>query len=215
MRRFDGTGEPLLLLRRESTDEDLWPTSVSPDGSSLLVSRQSEANPAVLIVPIKPDATGVRTPRTILTEGIVFLIGAHFSPDGHWIAFQSEETGRTEIYIRAITAENTLGPKVLISTDGGREPMWAATGPGEPLELLYFHPDRKLMTVSVVATPALKISEPRELFDLAEFRVESIEPMPDGRFMIAQAEEEADEAARTNVVLNWFEELNRLVPADR
>jgi hypothetical protein len=93
--------------------------------------------------------------------------------------------------------------------------MWAATGPGEPLELLYFHPDRKLMTVSVVATPALKISEPRELFDLAEFRVESIEPMPDGRFMIAQAEEEADEAARTNVVLNWFEELNRLVPADR
>jgi hypothetical protein len=71
----------------------------------------------------------------------------------------------------------------------------------------------KVLAVSIATSPKLEISEPRVVFDRRELRAEIIEPLPDGRFLVAQEEETDDEVPQINVVLNWFEDLKRLAVA--
>ena len=91
--------------------------------------------------------------------------------------------------------------------------MWSRTAPGDDLELLYRigrDKDPVVLGVTIVTTPSLRISEPRVILDLDELRVQLMEPLPDGRFLIAQQEEQVEnQFGRINVVFNWFDELER------
>ena len=136
---------------------------------------------------------------------------AVFSPDGRWLAYQSNESGKFEIYVQSFPDPEG---KWQISTEGGREPVWARSGQ----QLFYRNDTNQTMAVEIVTEPTLTPRRPQLL--LEEQYVEM--PIPsanydvtaDGRFIVTEEAGLSDESARTQIhlILNWFEELKRLVP---
>jgi eukaryotic-like serine/threonine-protein kinase len=123
---------------------------------------------------------------------------AQFSPDGKWIAYVSDESGVSQVYVQAFPMQSG---KVSISTAGGTQPRWRRDGK----ELFYLAPDRKLMAVAVMAGTTLEVDSPRPLFqttlDPAAFRQMYAVSADGNRFLLnAQLETVAQPLT---VVLNW------------
>jgi len=204
--------------RLTSSEHPQYPYDWSPDGQSIaFVDFDPVTGLDLWVLPLSGDRTPQPFLRTPFAEG-----GAQFSPDGRWLAYASVESGRNEIYVQPFPGP---GGKWQISTEGGSEPVWAPTG-----ELFYWIGDR-LMAVETTTRPVsqnLPVSEPptfsagtpRMLFE-AEYErtgtgTANYDLTPDGqRFIMVKPA--AQEAAPTqiNIVLNWFEELKRRVPAGR
>jgi Tol biopolymer transport system component len=133
-----------------------------------------------------------------------------FSPDGHWLAYMSNESGRFEIYVQSYPGP---GGKWQISTEGGGEPAWNPNG----RELFYRSGD-KMMAVEITTQPSFAAGTPRMLFEgryePAPIPVANYDVSADGeRFLMLKPTEQAQVAqTQMNVVLNWFEELKRRVP---
>ncbi len=93
-----------------------------------------------------------------------------FSPDGKWIAYQSNESGRIEIYLQAFApGAPASGGRWQLSTNGGSIPLW----PRDGRELYYISADDKLMAVEVTLGEEVKYGTPKELFALDSLRVET------------------------------------------
>jgi hypothetical protein len=126
-----------------------------------------------------------------------------FSPDGHWVAFQSDESGRPEVYIDAFPDPRG---KIRISTNGGRFPQWAAGG----RELFYVAADSTLMFVTMKLGPgAVEPSAPRALLRvfLQDDGISPYLPSPDGRRILVVEQEKA--ARPLKVIVNWPALLKR------
>ncbi len=134
-----------------------------------------------------------------------------FSPDGHWLAFNSNETGRAEIYVQPYPGP---GGKVLVSTDGGSEPIWAHSG-----HELFYRDGEKMMVLDIQTQPVLKNGSPRMLFERKAFMDGSRQwdvALDDQHFLIVKGSEQAESALlHINIVQNWFEELKRLAPVKK
>ena len=134
-----------------------------------------------------------------------------FSPDGHWLAYVSEESGRREVYVQPYPGP---GGKYQISTAGGTEPLWNHNG----RELFYRNED-KMMAVDIYTEPGFAAGKPRQLFQgsyvLNYFAGPYYDVSSDGQqFLMLKPVEQAQAApTQINVVLNWFEELKQRVPA--
>ena len=143
--------------------------------------------------------------RTPFNEAVL-----SFSPDGRWVAFQSDESGRDEVYVQPFPGQ---GSKVLVSIQGGREPVWSRDG----RELFYRNGDQ-LIAVPVMLRPTFRASKPQVLFERPYWRfgfLRNYDVTADGgRFLFLKESEQAATATRIEVVLNWQEELKRLVPTD-
>ena len=134
------------------------------------------------------------------------------SPDGRWLAYSSDESGRWEIYVQPYPGP---GGKWQISTDGGMEPVWNRNG-----RELFYRNGNKMMAVEVTTQPAFSAGKPKVLFEGAYLPTPATFPnydvSPDGRrFLMLKAAGQEQAATQINVVLNWFEELKRRVPAGR
>jgi Tol biopolymer transport system component len=136
-----------------------------------------------------------------------------FSPDGHWLAYISNESGRFEVYVQPYPGP---GGKLQISTEGGTEPVWNRNG----RELFYRSGD-KMMAVDISTKPNFAAGKARMLFEGRYERTPATSPnydvSPDGQrfLMLKPSQQEAPAPTQINVVLNWFEELKRRVPADK
>jgi hypothetical protein len=136
------------------------------------------------------------------------------SPDGRWLAYVSDEAGREEVYVQAYPG---LGRRVQISTNGGREPVWSADG----RELFYRSLDgRQMMVVEVEAAQTFNAGPARVLFEGAYVSSPPGNGTPyydvlrDGqRFLMTRPSAGSPRPGQIYVVLNWFEELRRLVPS--
>ena len=135
------------------------------------------------------------------------------SPDGRWLAYTSNDAGRYDVYVRPTS---TAEGRWQISTEGGVEPVWSASGS----ELFYRHGDH-LLAVDVVTHPTFAHGKPRTLFKgryaLGEVKddTRAYDVAPDGqRFLMLKSETEPS-TGDLKVVVNWSEELKRLVPAAR
>jgi len=138
-----------------------------------------------------------------------------FSPDGRWLAYASNESGRREIYVKPYPGP---GSKWQISTDGGTEPVWNRNG-----RELFYRIGNAMMAADVRTQPDFAAAKPRQLFEGNYEPTEGGLARPnydvsaDGqRFLMLKPVVE-DQAAPTqiNVVLNWTEELKRLVPTGK
>jgi serine/threonine-protein kinase len=154
---------------------------------------------------------GTRRVQALLQTPFVERNGI-VSPDGRWLAYESDRSGRFEIYVAPFPAASS--GQWLISTAGGTRPLWAPNG----AELFYVAPDGALMTARVnprggrwsSASPA-KILEGRYatggLRDRRNYDVST-----DGQRFLLVKEPANQDAPRIVVVQNWTEELKRLVP---
>jgi Tol biopolymer transport system component len=158
-RRVDG-GDPEILLE---TERPTVPLDVSPDGRTLLYG-QLEASSGVTVYALA--LSGARQPVPVLTASFL-QSQATFSPDGRWVVYGSNESGRFEVYVRpfadpAGTDERPSG-RWVISTAGGTQPRWNADG----REVVYSGLDNRLMAVDVtVSGEGVRAGAPRPLFTL-------------------------------------------------
>ena len=134
-----------------------------------------------------------------------------FSPDGRWLAYASDASGRYEIYVQPYPGP---GGRLQISTDGGTEPVWSRNG----RELFYRSGD-KMMAVEIDTRANLSAGKPKSLFQglyqpTPVFEA-NYDVAPDGRFLMIKPGAEEQAPTQVNVVLNWFEELKRLVPLSK
>jgi serine/threonine-protein kinase len=171
----------------------LHPSSWSPDGRALVLNELTFGMGFDVRV-LSVDGKGTR----LVATGPGTQANGVFSPDGRWVAFQSDETGRSEVYAVSFPE---LGGKRQISTEGGVTPKWAPDG-----SALFYRNGRRLITVPVSLRPSLSWGPPRTLFetDATEFEV-----APDGtRFLLLVPNPEANHS-EIHIVLNWFQELKQ------
>jgi Tol biopolymer transport system component len=180
-----------------------YPQSVSPDGSTLLLMRLTPDMSADLeILSLRGDESQVRPfLSTSAYEG-----GAQFSPDGRWVAYSSDESGHMEVYVRPFAGPD----RKQVSTQGGRAVRWNPNG-----KELFYRIGDKTMAVSVSGTSELTFSAPRLLFEQryafgSSVTAANYDVSPDGERFVMVKDESG--SGRLNVVLNWTEELKRLVP---
>ena len=139
-----------------------------------------------------------------------FLDAPQFSPDGHWLAYVSTESGHSEIYVQPYPGP---GGKWLISTEGGNEPQWNHNG-----KELFYRNGGKMMAVDISTQPGFTPGKPHQLFEgrylMSSAGRANYDVSPDGKrfLMLKPVEQEQAAPTQINVVLNWTEELKRLVP---
>ena len=190
----DGSIEPERLMT--STDSQLRPFSWSPDGRALVFTASED----IWILPLEGDRTAQQFLETPFQED-----NPHFSPDGRWIAYSSDESGRREIYVRPFPDPDR---KWQMSTDGGELPIWGPDG----TELFYRNGNR-MMVVEIATDPDFQPKRARLLFEEESFR-SSYDIHPDGqRFLMTRNIEPPP--SPIEVIVNWGEELKRLVPTDK
>jgi len=194
----DGSGVEAQLTTGEGNHV---PTSWSPDGNVLLFS-DGKGDLWFQSIADRSPRPFVRT-RFLETD-------AQFSPDGRWVVYVSEESGRAEIYVQPYPG---AGAKSQISTDGGTEPTWNPNG-----RELFYRNGKQLMAVEVTTQGTFAAGRPTRLFtgdyEQASGPVHNYDVSRDGRrFLMVQSLAETDaKPAHINIVLNWFDELKRLVP---
>ena len=153
VRPINGASEQVLL---ESPDAKI-PEDWSPDGRFISFSNlaaQGKRDGTKLWV---LSMAGDRKASPLPTEAVGWQEESRFSPDGHWIAYRSEESGVSEIYVSSFPGP---GEKWQVSTAGGSHPRWRRDGK----ELFYLSADDKIMAVPMRLTPAFQAGVPAALF---------------------------------------------------
>jgi len=196
----DASARPAMLF---PADAGAAPSSVSPDGKSLLF-HQPGADKRMQIMVLDLTATSTPQPKP-LHDAISVESQAQFSRDGKWIAYTSMETGAPEIYVVPYPGP---GAKVKVSLEGGQAPRWSLDGK----ELLYWasQPTSKLMTVDFTTTPGFRPGDPKELFRQLSTTTWDVSP-DKNRFLIELSSRSGGTILA--FVTNWFEELRKRVPA--
>jgi dipeptidyl aminopeptidase/acylaminoacyl peptidase len=144
--------------------------------------------------------------RELITQTQFNELQPQISPDGRWISYMSDESGRYEIYVRPFSVSPQQGGKIKVSEGGGTEARWRRDGK----ELLYLSGDTKLMAVEVSTTPNFKAGVPQSLFQTRVRRGSGFQwdISPDGkRFLIATVSAEKSDAI--TIVTNWQVLLKR------
>jgi serine/threonine-protein kinase len=170
--RADGTG----AAERTRFQGNLFPAAWSGQGSELVVARATPGARSELAA-LRPTEDSV--PRPLLAGSFLIQFPA-VSPDGHWLAYSSNETGRDEVYVQPYP--NPSQGKWQVSTGGGGEPLWAHNG----REIFYRNPSTDAFTaVEVTAVPnaGFRAGPPRVLF------ASGIDPGADGRAYAVEADD--------------------------
>jgi Tol biopolymer transport system component len=206
-RDAQGTGP---IERLTSTDGPIHsPYSWTPDGRTLLLAVFRSFRHQAIGSVTPPDTT-VR----ILLDGNYAQLNPQVSPDGRWLAYQSDETGRFEVYVRPYP--DVDAGRWLISTAGGTSPRWSRDG-----RELFYYDGQAIASVTIAAAgPALVAGRPTSLFAVKPFGGRlgpGFEVSPDGQrflFLLPTAMD-TPRAASLVLVQNWAQGLTTRPAARR
>jgi serine/threonine-protein kinase len=204
--RADGGGPPQSLAKRASIS---FPFSFSPDGSRLAFYEVSRT-PQIWTIPVEyGDGLQAREPEPYIANQFAES-APKFSPDGHWLAYESNETGRTEIFVRAFPVSGE-GGKSPISNGGGTLPAWSPNG----RELLYQSGDQIMSVDYTTKGTVFSAGKPR-VWLTSIGGAQGFDIAPDGRRLIAFVPTAPGNGPKTEHTLvfvqNFFDELRRRVP---
>ena len=191
----NASGDEEILF--ESQGRGLRPRSWSPDGRTLALDNFGDTDIWILPIGGEPErfiatAANERQPR--------------FSPDGRYLAYVSDESGRNEVQVQSYP---DLGDKWTVSTDGGMFPVWARDG-----RELFYRSQGHLMAVEVRTEPSFSAGTSRVLLDAQQLAAytEPFDVSPDGQRFLFVEDVSLSQKRSLVVILNWTEELKRLVP---
>ena len=187
----DGSGSAERLTTDVSVVQT--PGSWSPDGRLLVFTQYNGRRNADLWV----WSTSERKARPLLQTPASEL-EARISPDGHWIAYQSNQSGRFEVYVQAFPGSSRNWQ---VSLDGGTFPMWSRNG-----RELFYRKDNLMMAVDISTTPGFAAGRPKRLFE-GSYLLDSYDVARDGRFLMIKYEPRP--VTQLNLVQNWIEELKQ------
>ena len=195
--RPDAGEERSLLLEGEYPQ---LPMDWSPAGTALLFEEIHPETQVDLWI-LREDGTADPFLVTPANERY-----ARFSPDGSYVAYVSDESGEQEVHVRDFPAS---ARKWVVSSGGGYSPVWSPDG-----KELFFRSGEYLIAVEVESDPVFRASKPTTLFKApsAWGRNSLYDITPDGeRFVMVRGDTAA--FRELHVVVNWTDELNRLVPS--
>jgi hypothetical protein len=202
----DGTTPPSSLIN----DGVLrMPFSISADGKLVIghVNSITRKGNDLWAISLTNGTLGGAKPKPFLDSRSVKK-DAQLSPDGQWVAYQSNESGRNEVYVVPYPAADQKFP---ISTDGGTNPRWSRSG----WELFYRSGNlgNKMIAVDIQTTPVFRASSPRMLFEGGPYAT-AYDVSPDGhRFlMVKPPAAQPAPSDQLVVVVNWLDELRGRVP---
>ncbi len=216
------SGRPRQIVRHRADgsgqDQVVWATRAhahlhdwSPDGTQLLVTQDAETTARdVWLVPV---AGGEARP---LLSGPFDEWNPRFSPDGRWLAYSSNESGRFEVYVLRLPQADR---KLQVSVGGGDCPLWTPGG----REVVYRSADLQVVSVRFSPDPAgpPRVGRPAPLFPdvygAASGRMShpDYDAHPDRTRFVMVGGRSDDMGVELSVILNWFEELDRLAPPGR
>jgi serine/threonine-protein kinase len=186
------------------------PTSWSPDGRFLVFNLSAGPGGGWDIFVLEMEQKGEPQPVVSTRANECCAV---FSPDGKWLAYVSDESGFDQVYIRPYPGDVRF--LVSGSEEAAGEPVWSPNG-----RELFYRSGRKMMAVSIEIQPEVRTGRPVFLFEGSYRGGASTPPgyqyydvTPDGESFVMVKEPEQQEG-QINVVLNWFEELKRLVPTN-
>jgi Tol biopolymer transport system component len=199
--------EPLVIARQAG--DLMWPDSWTPDGKSLIFGRWSTgASHDIYLVSLEnpEELQPLLTSEAHERKGLL-------SPDGRWLAYASDETGRFAIYVQRFPGG---GDRHQISADDTAELVgWAPDG-----RKIYYVKDDRMMEVEITTAPRFQLDGPRALFDLTFYGGGWFSPeldlSADGeQFVMVEQDHKWGKSTEIKVILDWFEELKDLAPARR
>ena len=198
--------EPVLSAEQLEGIEDFpqMPTGVSPDGRWLLFDLiHPERRFDIMLAPLDDGQ-----PQPLVATDASEVL-ATVSPDGRWVSFISDRTGRYEVYVRPFPDGDQ---EWQISSGGGDDPRWSPTGE----ELVYLD-GANLMSVRYSSNEDFEVSKPLLVLEDALLSIPgmSFDISGDGqRFLVNRPVDAGTATTRLQLVSNWFEELQRLVPVE-
>ncbi|HTS90128.1 MAG TPA: protein kinase [Gemmatimonadales bacterium] len=200
----DGSAPARLLLHHTF---GLWEAETSRDGQWLVVrSDEAEGKSSLRGRRLQGDTALV---PLVVDQGLATYVS--LSPDGHWLAYGSDRTGRREIYVTSFPNATTTQ---LVSRDGGTEPRWAHSG-----RELFFKGPSQLMVVPVTGGPSFAAGTPRPLFSLSGYREarnrQQYDVAPDDRRFVMIRESSSNGSGNIIYVENWLAELEAKVKGKR
>ena len=203
----NGVGGPEPLLVRSPTIKH--PNGFSPDSRFLIFDDHHPTQRQDLwILPLEPGPGGERKPIPFLVTPADETFG-QFSPDGRWIAYSSDESGRRDVYVQGFAPDRVPAAAVgkwQISAAGGDKPRWSRDGK----ELYYLTPDRQMMAVPVKIGATFEPGIAVPLFTTRTVGFFAYDVAADGRFLLpVPSVDERAVSSPVTVVFNWQSELKR------
>jgi eukaryotic-like serine/threonine-protein kinase len=195
MKDSDGAHEEKNIAQN---DADKWPNDWSRDGKYILFTRGSDL--WFLSVPDLKSNLLLKAP-SVLKNG-------QFSPDGRWVAYASNETGKWEIYVTSFPEAHG---KWQVSTGGGEQPRWR----GDGKELFYLSADRKMMAVPVTAGAKFDGASPVALFQTTPRQAVNYsyqfayDVSRDGQRFLINTQVKQAETQPMSIILNWPAKLHK------
>jgi serine/threonine-protein kinase len=219
----DGTGTTERLAKSEYVQD---PSAISPDGTRVIFHETTATNNLDLLeLHLEPETVrSDSAPAASVAGRVRPLVQTPFterngviSPDGRWLAYEADDSGQFEIYVRPYPEVGRGLSQV--STGGGTRPLWSRTGQ----ELFFLSPIGALMRVGVEGGATWAAGTPNKVLNEGYFTVPGGNPgrsydiSPDGqRFLMIKMGGGLGQAAAPQIIVvqNWFEELKRLVPVN-
>jgi len=192
----DGSSEPTAVLE---SSIDSYAEAISPDGRWMVVRQSLDGDYSLRLLELGGGSEMRPLRETQFAERFATL-----SPDGRYVAYESNESGRREVHIQSFPDP---GVRIKVTRGGGEAPLWAGSS-----ELFFWNGDW-LFAVPVRTTPELTIGEPEALFSSQRYTTnqsQEYDVTADGRRILIARIPEASKPREVQIVLNWFSELERL-----
>ena len=190
------------------------PLTLSPDGKSLVYRKAFENNSRLFVLPLEPTGQG----RALIADpkfNEFDVNNAEISPDGRWIAYDSSESGRIEIYVRPFPAVDS--GRWQVSPEGGTRPLWSRSG----RELFFLSATNRMTAVPVAAGPGFAYGKPQPLFDASAYDSgpvsRNFDISADGTRFLMVKDVRSSAAPRQSIIVvsHWFDEVKAKMPAQR
>jgi eukaryotic-like serine/threonine-protein kinase len=203
----DGTGAEAALTHKG--DVVHTPSSVSPDGKWVLFTETGLDGGIFALRLDAAAGSGAPAPQRVLPAGESGANG-QFSPDGRWMAYRSEVSGRSEVYVRPFPGP---GPRTQISTMGADQPRWSRDG----RELYFSALNGRILAANMSIGSAFTAGVPRVVLE-GPYKEQTnantaFDVARSGRFLFVQAGQTQSPPPRIEIVLNWFNTLRGDAPA--
>ena len=200
---LDGREAPQLIFENSGPTPlylGYGAATFADEGDILLIGRRAQGRFEVALLRMDDGPN---------TEPKVLLTGAadpQISPDGKWLVYEADTSGRVEIYVRRWLGNGELGPETPVSTVGGQAPIWYREKEGGPWEIWYIN-QGQAYGVRMENASAATLSRPRLIADRNE-QIMEVHAAPDGRVLTLFRGEDEKDPGRLNVILNWRSELS-------